>query len=90
MSSTSESSVSKGLRKSPSVSSSQTIISKNKLEEVKKRAYRKNKLFRRIEADIKERDRKRVPGTFTNLTTHTTYSGGVEMGSIYVQYIQGI
>mgnify|MGYP001206289030 CR=1 FL=1 len=28
----------------------------------KERAYRKNKLFRRIEADIKERERKRVPG----------------------------
>ena len=29
----------------------------------KLRAMRKNKLFRRIEADIKERDRKRKPGT---------------------------
>jgi hypothetical protein len=44
------------------LSSTQTILSKVKQEEVKKRAYRKNKLFRRIEADIKERDRKRVPG----------------------------
>ena len=54
----------KSLRKSPSLSlsSTQTILSKVKQEEVKKRAYRKNKLFRRIEADIKERDRKRVPG----------------------------
>ena len=29
----------------------------------KLRMMRKNKLFRRIEADIKERDRKRKPGT---------------------------
>ncbi len=31
-------------------------------EQDRLRALRKNKLFRRIEADIKERDRKRVPG----------------------------
>ena len=35
---------------------------KSKREQEKQRAYRKNKLFRRIEADIKERDRKRIPG----------------------------
>ena len=52
----------KNYQKSPSEASSQAITSKSKLEEIKKRAYRKNKLFRRIEADIKERDRKRVPG----------------------------
>ena len=37
-------------------------LTKSKREKDKQRAYRKNKLFRRIEADIKERDRKRVPG----------------------------
>ena len=37
-------------------------MSKTKREQEKQRAYRKNKLFRRIEADIKERDRKRIPG----------------------------
>ena len=37
-------------------------MTKSKREQEKQRAYRKNKLFRRIEADIKERDRKRVPG----------------------------
>ena len=52
----------KNYLKSPSEASSQAITSRSKLEEIKKRAYRKNKLFRRIEADIKERDRKRVPG----------------------------
>lgn len=39
-----------------------------KKEQDKQRAYRKNKLFRRIEADIKERDRRRIPGT--NFTTY--------------------
>ena len=34
------------------------MISKEKQE----RALKKNKLFRRIEHDIKERDRKRIPG----------------------------
>jgi len=37
---------------------------KSKREQEKQRAYRKNKLFRRIEADIKERDRKRIPGIY--------------------------
>ena len=37
-------------------------LTKSKREKDKQRAYRKNKLFRRIEADIKERERKRVPG----------------------------
>ena len=37
-------------------------LTKSKREQEKQRAYRKNKLFRRIEADIKERDRKRIPG----------------------------
>ena len=37
-------------------------MTRSKREQEKQRAYRKNKLFRRIEADIKERDRKRVPG----------------------------
>ena len=32
----------------------------------KERAYKKNKLFRRIESDIKDRDRKRIPGNFLN------------------------
>ncbi len=32
------------------------------LDMEKLRSLRKNKLFRRIEADIKERDRKRQPG----------------------------
>jgi len=40
------------------------MISKTRLDESKKRAYRKNKLFRKIEADIKERDRKRIPGLY--------------------------
>ena len=37
-------------------------LTRSKREKDKQRAYRKNKLFRRIEADIKERERKRVPG----------------------------
>ena len=37
-------------------------LTRSKREKDKLRAYRKNKLFRRIEADIKERERKRVPG----------------------------
>ena len=37
-------------------------MTKTKKEQQKQRALRKNKLFRRIEADIKERDRKRIPG----------------------------
>ena len=37
-------------------------LTKSKREKDKQRAYRKNKLFRRIEADIKERERKRIPG----------------------------
>ena len=37
-------------------------LTKSKRAKDKERAYRKNKLFRRIEADIKERERKRVPG----------------------------
>ena len=37
-------------------------LTRSKREQEKQRAYRKNKLFRRIEADIKERDRKRIPG----------------------------
>ncbi len=45
-----------------STSSGVTLISKTRSDESKKRAYRKNKLFRKIEADIKERDRKRIPG----------------------------
>ena len=28
----------------------------------RKRVYQKNKLFKRIEADIKERDKRRIPG----------------------------
>lgn len=39
-------------------------FSSRKRAQDKMRAYRKNKLFRRIEADIKERDRRRVPGTY--------------------------
>ena len=38
-------------------------LTKSKREKDKQRAYRKNKLFRRIEADIKERERKRIPGS---------------------------
>ena len=30
----------------------------------RKRAYQKNKLFKRIEADIKERDKRRIPGMY--------------------------
>jgi hypothetical protein len=41
--------------------SSKKITAKKK-EQDKQRAYRKNKLFRRIEADIKDRDRRRIPG----------------------------
>lgn len=41
--------------------SNKRFASKKK-EQDKQRAYRKNKLFRRIEADIKERDRRRIPG----------------------------
>ena len=38
---------------------------KKKLLAEKERDYKKNKLFRRIEADIKERDRRRTPGIIT-------------------------
>jgi len=67
MSSLNGSSSPKGnLRKSSTTSTSSgvTMISKTRLDESKKRAYRKNKLFRKIEADIKERDRKRIPGLY--------------------------
>ena len=39
--------------------------SKKKLLQEKERDYKKNKLFRRIEADIKDRDRRRIPGNGT-------------------------
>ena len=35
---------------------------KRKTESEKQRDYKKNKLFRRIKADIKDRDRRRTPG----------------------------
>ena len=41
--------------------------SKKKLLQEKERDYKKNKLFRRIEADIKDRDRRRIPGNGTIL-----------------------
>ena len=54
-------------------------LTKSKREKDKQRAYRKNKLFRRIEADIKERERKRIPGNHF----HTFFSKAIRF---YLDY----
>ena len=53
-------------------------MTKSKKEQQKQRAYRKNKLFRRIEADIKERDRKML--NLFSLRTNNWRNGTQWMG----------
>ena len=48
----------------PSALGKMTKSTRAKKEQEKVRSHRKNKLFRRIEADIRERDRKRIPGMY--------------------------
>ena len=44
------------------------------LSSERKRVYQKNKLFKRIEADIKERDKRRIPGKVNHLIVPRVFS----------------
>ena len=49
-------------------------------EEDRLRLMRKNKLYRRIEADIRERDRKRKPGKYSVQSLCETMQHTIKLG----------